>query len=80
MKIFQLFYEHDGKTLSSRRFIGIVGFLTLIVSIAFDICCDKTVDSELIDALMWVIGISMAATTTTTAASKFGNNNINKTS
>ena len=83
MKFFQLFYEQDGKTPSSRRFIGIIGFLTLVIAIGFDICCDKTVDANLIDALLWVIGLAMAATTTSTTASKIGrlkndNNNFNE--
>ena len=71
MRFFQIFYEQDGKTISSRRFIGIIGFLTLVVSIAFDICCDKTVDSNLIDALVWIVGVAMAATTTDSAVGKF---------
>lgn len=72
MRLFQLFCEQDGKTPSSRRFIAIIGFLTLVGAVCFDICCDKTVDSNLVDALVWIIGVAMAATTTSTAAEKFG--------
>ena len=74
MKLLQLFCEQDGKTPSSRRFIGIVGFLTLIVAIAFDICCNKSVDSTLIDALVWIVGLAMTATTASGVTSRIGLN------
>ena len=67
----KLFYEQDGKTPSSRRFIAIIGFLTLVVAVVFNICCGRVVDANLVDALVWVIGVAMAATTTSSAADKF---------
>ena len=75
MNFLDFFKENTSDRLSSRRFIGLTGFISLAVCIISDVFFKLTASEFLIDALIWIIGIAMAATTTSTASANISNKN-----